>query len=233
VSPSLKSSSSEPSSSKSISSKSTSSKPDGSQPDQGLSRIEKRKLEFRDKITAAALKLFEENGVADTSVASIIKEADIAHKTFFNHFPTKDHLLLHIASTFSENAYGVFKEGFKKKTDPRKRVEYCLLNIAKVLQTVNSHYKELLNFYLISGAGSSDLRRVQQDQFSEVIGQIMHDAKEQELLREDCTVETCTDIVVGICVATLLNWSLDDNYPIGDKMRKQVDFINSSIFIPE
>ena len=69
-----------------------------------LNRIERRKLEFRDRITEAALKLFEEQGVADTSVASIIKEADIAHKTFFNHFPTKDHLLQHIASTFSSNA---------------------------------------------------------------------------------------------------------------------------------
>ena len=32
-------------------------------------RIERRKTEFRDKITDAALKLFAENGVTETSVA--------------------------------------------------------------------------------------------------------------------------------------------------------------------
>ncbi len=199
--------------------------------DSGVSRIERRKLEFRDKITSAATRLFEQNGVAETSVASIIKEADIAHKTFFNHFPTKDHLLLHIASTFSGNAYEVFREGFKKQTDPRKRIEYCLVNVAKALDAVSPHYKELLNFYLISGTGSNDLRREQQEQFTAVIHEIISDAKSQGLLQEGNTVETYTDIVVGICVSTLLNWSLEKDFPIVAKMKLAIKFINNSIFV--
>lgn len=196
-----------------------------------LKRIDLRKLEFRDKITRAALQLFEQNGVADTSIASIIKKADIAHKTFFNHFPTKDHLLIHIASTFSGNAYTVFRQDFEKQADPKKRIEFCLSNVAKALCDVHPHYKELLNFYLISGAGSNDLRRSQQEEFSQLINQIITDAKNKKVLRNDFSINTYTEIVVGICVSTLLNWSLENNYPIVEKMNSAIQFINTSLFI--
>lgn len=196
-----------------------------------VNRIERRKIEFRDKITHSAIKLFEKQGIAETSVASIIKEADIAHKTFFNHFPTKEHLLLHIAGTFSSNAYGVFREGFKKQTNPKKRLEYCMVSIAKELENVNPHYKGLLNFYLISGAGSGELQREQHVQFTSVVNQIMLDAKEQGLLSDKADIETYTDVVVGVCVSTLLDWSLEDNFPLVEKMKKAAKFLNDSIFI--
>ena len=198
--------------------------------DDKLNRIERRKQEFRNRITRAAITLFQQNGIAETSVTSIIKEADIAHKTFFNHFPTKDHLLLHIASTFSGRAYDVFREGIKKQSDPRKRIAYCLLNIAEALQQVHPHYRELLNFYLISGAGSGDLRTRQKEEFTAVIHHIISDAKKQHLLKADLQVETCTDMVVGICVSILLNWSLEDDYPILPKMKAAITFINKSLF---
>ena len=196
-----------------------------------LSRIEKRKLEFRDKIIDSALVLFEQQGVAETSIASIIKEADIAHKTFFNHFPSKEHLLVHIVDVFSANAYQSFKEGFKRKKDPAKRLEYCFMSIAKILDGVNSSYKELLNVYLINGAGSGILQQKQKEQFTAVIEQIMNDAKADKRLNKDLTVQAYTEIAVGLCVSVLLSWSIEENYPIVDKMKITTQFLNKSIFI--
>ena len=196
-----------------------------------LSRIESRKIEFRGKITAAALKLFEEQGVADTSVASIIKEAGIAHKTFFNYFPTKNHLLLQIVSDFSDHAYAEFRKDFKTNTDPRKRIEYCFASIAEALEPLNPNYKELFNFYLISGAGSAELRRSQKDKFFGVVSEIMGDANAEEMLRPGFSMETLTEIVVGICVSILLSWSLEDDYPLVNKMKKSIHFINESVFV--
>ena len=196
-----------------------------------VNRIERRKIEFRNKITNAALELFEAQGVADTSVAAIIKEADIAHKTFFNHFPTKEHLLLHISGSFGDNAFNAFREGFKRKQQPAQRVEYCLINIARTLATVSPHYKELLNVYLLSGAASSELQRQQKEQFTAVIKKIMTDADQQGLLRPGADADVYTDMVVGICVATLLNWSLEDDFPIVVKMNNAIAFLNASIFL--
>lgn len=196
-----------------------------------VNRIERRKLEFRDRITSAALHLFERQGVNDTSVAAIIKQADIAHKTFFNHFPSKDHLLLHIVESFSESAYSMFREGFVKQQDPRKRLEYCLLNVAKVLEPVNEHYRELLHLYLISGVGSGTLQQHQKAQFTAVIRQIMSDARRRSMLKAGFSVDTYTEMTVNICVATLLSWSLEPDYPLIANMKKAIRFLNVSVFV--
>ena len=62
-----------------------------------LSRRERRKLEVRGRILKAAGDLFTQHGFQATKVAEICEQADIAQKTFFNHFPSKQHLLREIA----------------------------------------------------------------------------------------------------------------------------------------
>jgi len=62
-----------------------------------LSRRERRKLEVRARIVAAGLELFRARGFADTKVSEICERADVAHKTFFNHFPSKQDLVREIA----------------------------------------------------------------------------------------------------------------------------------------
>ena len=197
-----------------------------------VNRIERRKQEFRDKITRAAIKLFEKNGIAETSVASIIKEADIAHKTFFNHFPTKDHLLQHVTSSFSNNAYETFRQGLKKQSDPSKRLSYCLISVAKALEGVKPHYKELLNYYLISGKGSTALQQAQREQFTAVIAELIRDANANNQMISRSSEETCTEITVGVCVSILLNWSIEEDYPITAKMKDACRFLSQSLFKP-
>jgi AcrR family transcriptional regulator len=196
-------------------------------------RIERRKSEFRDKITASALRLFEENGVAETSIASIIKEADIAHKTFFNHFPSKDHLLQHIVSSHSRYAYTFFRDALKRSDDPKKRLEYCLVSIAKALEPINpQRYRDLLTFYFMSNTSTREFRNEQKQHFTELVNQILRDAQAQKKLRPGFEMETLSEMIVGITVATLLSWSVEENYPVLAKMKKAVKFINESVFIP-
>ena len=197
-----------------------------------VSRIVRRKTEFRDKITAAALKLFARDGVGNTSIASIIEAADIAHKTFFNHFPTKDHLLQHIVRSHSEHAYHFFREAFNQHKDPKKQLEYCLTSIAKALEPLDARrYKELVTFYFVSNASTEEFRKEQKESFTTLIQQILQDAKDKSILRSGFSVEMLTNIVVGLCVSTLLDWSVEEKSPIVSNMKQIIKFINQSVFI--
>jgi AcrR family transcriptional regulator len=197
-----------------------------------VSRIERRKTEFRDRITDAALKLFAENGVADTSLASIIIKADIAHKTFFNHFPTKDHLLQHIVSTNTRHAYSFFREALKRHNDPKKQIEYCLMSVAKALAPLNpERYRELVTFYFVSNASTKEFRSEQKKNFTDLIESILQDAENKKLLRPGFDLEMLGEMIVGICVSTLLNWCVESNFPIEKKMKSAVKFINQSVFV--
>jgi AcrR family transcriptional regulator len=59
-----------------------------------LDRRQRRSAEIRERLFRAALTLFAEKGIAETTVEDITNTADVGKGTFFNYFPSKDHILL-------------------------------------------------------------------------------------------------------------------------------------------
>src|ERR1700689_4698343 len=57
-------------------------------------RRERNKADIRLRLFRSALKLFGTRGFAATTVEDITQAADVAKGTFFNYFPTKEHLLM-------------------------------------------------------------------------------------------------------------------------------------------
>jgi AcrR family transcriptional regulator len=57
------------------------------------SRRERHKVEIRDRLFRAAIKLFGTRGFTETTVEHITDSADVAKGTFFNYFSTKEMLL--------------------------------------------------------------------------------------------------------------------------------------------
>ena len=60
----------------------------------GSDRRQRRSAELRERIFRAALDLFARKGFAETTVEDITNAADVGKGTFFNYFPSKDHILL-------------------------------------------------------------------------------------------------------------------------------------------
>src|SRR6266403_1117795 len=57
-------------------------------------RRQRRSADIRERLFRAALDLFAEKGFAETTVEDITEAADVGKGTFFNYFPSKDHILL-------------------------------------------------------------------------------------------------------------------------------------------
>ena len=69
-------------------------------------RRQRRSADIRERLFHAALKLFAERGFAETTVEDITNAADVGKGTFFNYFPSKDHILL----AFGEMQLGKLQE---------------------------------------------------------------------------------------------------------------------------
>ena len=62
----------------------------GSQP----GRRQRRSSEIRERLFRAALDLFASKGFLEATVEDITEAADVGKGTFFNYFPSKDHILI-------------------------------------------------------------------------------------------------------------------------------------------
>ncbi len=58
-----------------------------------LGRRERRQAETREKLFRTALRLFSQRGFSAVTVEEITEAADLGKGTFFNYFPSKEHVL--------------------------------------------------------------------------------------------------------------------------------------------
>src|SRR6202453_5340262 len=73
-------------------------------------RRERRRVEIREKLFRAALRLFAERGYLETTVEDITDAADVGKGTFFNYFPTKEHVL----ATYGEQRVAAIERALHK-----------------------------------------------------------------------------------------------------------------------
>jgi AcrR family transcriptional regulator len=66
----------------------------GSGPTPTSDRRQRRSADIRERLFRSALDLFAQKGFAETTVKDITEAADVGKGTFFNYFPSKDHILL-------------------------------------------------------------------------------------------------------------------------------------------
>jgi AcrR family transcriptional regulator len=64
---------------------------------------EQKKQQTREAIADAARRLFTERGFDEVTVSEIAREADVARKTVFNYFPTKEDLVYWRMESFEED----------------------------------------------------------------------------------------------------------------------------------
>lgn len=100
---------------------------------------ERKKLETRDAIHQAALRLVAENGVTETSVDAICSEAVVSSRTFFNYFPSKFAAIVGTSTVeISEAQRAVFLAGHGERNLVR---DLCRL-VSDVTASMTRHDEE-------------------------------------------------------------------------------------------
>lgn len=202
---------------------------DAAKDDMALTRSELRSLQFKQRISDAAIGLFAQLGVNETSVSAIIQEAGIAHKTFFNHFPTKQHLLSHIACEYTEALFNV--EDHKEMT-PFECIHQAFMRGVQSIESLDENLQNMISYILISTpTGPEDLLNKQTRKLTEGLSYQLKKAEGQKRLQPGFSADIYTDIVGGILMNIIIRWAGQHNYPMSDKMSLALAFIQRSVFI--
>jgi AcrR family transcriptional regulator len=176
-----------------------------------VNRLERRKQEVREKILAAAFELFLSQGVAATTIEQICERADVANRTFFNHFATRQDMVRALAERRLVNLHDVV---FDRSDQPIPvRLVGLFDDIAAALVKSGDTYREMIREMLAtSGFGIQGIQR----------GSNLHDTF-VELVKEGVArgevgaqhdAETLADIIVGALSGGIVNWTADRTYSL-------------------
>ncbi|WP_248924741.1 TetR/AcrR family transcriptional regulator [Paenibacillus hamazuiensis] len=167
-------------------------------------RRESRKRDTKEKIVRHAIRLFKEKGYDNVTVDEITQICGIAKGTFFNYFPKKENVLLHLVDSYGE----LMKEIVLKHRE--ERLQDRLMNIFRELLHIYLRHADLLRLTLIEtiksamepGGSSTNLFV-----FQETLREMLEGAKADGLIRSGTDSGVSASVLAAIFYHTLINWS--------------------------
>jgi len=169
--------------------------------------------EVREKILGAAVALFDEQGFDATKVTDICERADVANKTFFNHFPTKSDLLRAIASIALEEFLAKIEAARKGPGGTRERLHAFFGQLADDALAAGPMHRALLA-EIIHVAHESGTEGEQARRLHEAFRAILRDGRAAGDVATSHSLEIQTDMLLGAFYALMFNWANLDGYPL-------------------
>ncbi|OJZ73937.1 TetR family transcriptional regulator [Mycobacterium paraffinicum] len=173
-----------------------------------MNRHERRKAEVRERILAAAFELFLQQGVSATTIEAICERADVANRTFFNHFATRQDMIRALAQRRLVNLHDVVFDRADQAIPAR--IVGVFDDIAATLVESGDTYRELIGEMLATNGYGIERGSKLHDTFVELVKEGI--ARGEIGARHDA--ETLADIIVGALSGGILNWTVDRTYSL-------------------
>jgi AcrR family transcriptional regulator len=194
-----------------------------------LTRRERRKLEVRSRILDASISLFEKLGIEGTRVVEICERADVAHKTFFNHFQSKRELLREIARDGLEQLLANIEEARKLPASTGERVQHFFERIAENADDAGPMHRELLSE--IVRAAHEDSEQEQARRLHDAFAAIIDDGLRRGEVTDRHSAETLTEMLMGGYYVLMFNWANLPEYPLHERALETSRFLTDAIAV--
>ena len=196
-----------------------------------LGRRERRKQEVRERILEAAESLFLRHGFDATTVDQVAARADVAQKTFFNHFPTK----LSVFEAFANGRLVLFEEVVaaerRRPATTRERLERVFTLMADHVSEMSELARDLV-LHMMHAAPAPKGGSQQLTTLQSAIGPLLREGQVQGDVRRDHDVAFMTELVVGAYCMIMIQWAKDPGYPIRERLQETARFLGDAVSPP-
>jgi AcrR family transcriptional regulator len=193
-----------------------------------LSRRERRRREVHRRILDAAVELFDTRGVEDTRIDDICERADLAQKTFFNHFPTKQHLFREIAQAFIGNVCTLVEEARKRPGSTAERLTDVFRRAGDVARQRGPRHRELVQEVMRISAAEA-IAPPHEGGLPEAFHALLRDGLEVgDVTRLQAPI-FLTEMIVSVLQGVVLRWAHDEHYSIEQHLEEAASFLCRAI----
>lgn len=190
-----------------------------------LTRRERQSVERRERLFRAAMDLFARKGFAETTIEDITNAADLGKGTFFNYFPSKEHILL----AFGEMQLGKLQAAFDEMRSKNVPVPIFMRSLgARMTQEPIRNpamIRILLQAFLTD---DSKVREPMLELQKRVIGihtEMIRIGQERGEIRDDMPPEVTANVFRQTIFGTLLIWTLHSDSTLLDRIENAFEVL--------
>jgi AcrR family transcriptional regulator len=189
-----------------LSSKST-LRPSPEAPATSSDRRQRRSAEIRERLFRAALQLFAKKGFVETKVEDITEAADVGKGTFFNYFPSKDHILI----AFGEMQLAKLEAAIETARRTNEPLPTFLRGLGIRMTQEPTRNPEIIRAILQAYLSTNPVREAMLDlqrRLQALHTKMIRLGQEQGEIRGDLPAEEIAYVFRQTIFGTLLIWSL-------------------------
>jgi AcrR family transcriptional regulator len=184
--------------------------------------------ELRERLFRAALILFGKKGFAETTVEDITEAADVGKGTFFNYFPTKEHILM----AFSEMQLGkletVVSDAQQSDLPMQEVLRILVLRMTEEPIRNPAIVRALLQANLTAVPVREAMRRIH-NRNRALLGQLIRHGQERSEIRTDLPAEEIAQVWRQTIFGTLLFWSLTGDASLTERIEQSLNILWNGI----
>jgi AcrR family transcriptional regulator len=195
---------------------------------QSTSRRERRVREVHDRIVSAAMERFAAHGVEAAKVDEICQAADIAQKTFFNHFPTKQHLLREIAEGFLHALLALVETARREGGTTAQQLERFFGLVATAVERGGPMHRSFV-MEVVRLVHDTPPNVEQSRRLYEAFGALLRDGVRAGDTTTAYPVPVLSEVVVGTFITLMLNWLGIEDYPFRARATAMARFLGDAL----
>jgi AcrR family transcriptional regulator len=189
-----------------------------------LSRRERKSADIRERLFRSALQLFAEKGFAATAVEDITEAADVGKGTFFNYFPSKDHILL----AFSEMQLAKLEQSVQALRESGQTIPDFLRGLVLRMTEEPLRNPGMIRAILLGYLSSSEVREAmvaKQERAHQFHKQIAEIGQARGEIRADVPATEVAHVFRQTILGTLLIWSVAGDGSLPERMNSALQLL--------
>ena len=191
-------------------------------------RRERRSAETRERLFRASLDLFARKGFTETTVEDITEAADVGKGTFFNYFPSKDHILL----AFGEMQLAKLESAVAEARESREPMPQFLRSLGVRMTQEPIRNPGIIRALLQAYLSTTPVREAMQDLQKRVHAlhtEIVRMGQERGEIRKDLPAADIAHVFRQTIFGTLLFWSLHGDATLHPRMESAFNVLWSGL----
>jgi AcrR family transcriptional regulator len=172
----------------------------------GPDRRQRRSAEIRERLFRAALDQFAAKGFAETTVEDITNAADVGKGTFFNYFPSKEHILV----AFSDMQIARLEDAVRNCRQSRQPMPEFLKALSVKMTAEPGRSPEVMRALLQANLSSAIRDAVRENSLRghALLTQLMELGQQRGEFRCDIPASDLGHVFRQVVLGTVLIWSV-------------------------
>ena len=188
------------------------------------SRRERRSLELRERLFRSALDLFAQKGFAETTVEDITNAADVGKGTFFNYFPSKDHMLL----AFGEMQLAKLRDAVEEARHSSEPLPHYFRSLSERMTQEPMRNPAIVRALLLAYLSSTPVREAMLDMQKRVLAfhsEMLALGQQRGEIRDDAPAIELAQVFRQTIFGTLLMWTLYGDSTLQARIESAFDIL--------